>query len=164
MGYTTQLVLRADSNDEARFFDEQSRWDPIYKAHNRSAPPPLQNERLDQYDRRLTHEAAQKFAPKYKDLNIHEAQGSTYKLIKEQIYEDASKEALRPAQVPDGELKEVTRYDHAGRPYSEFYGRPSVWLSQFADDKRKMVTGFKTETERGYRPNNISPNLLGTKY
>jgi hypothetical protein len=73
------------------------------------------------------------------------------------------KEARHPTKVPDGELKEVHRVDAAGRPYSEFVGRPSVWLNEFADSRRRMVTNIRTETPRGFTNPNVA-GIAGLKY
>jgi hypothetical protein len=45
--------------DEKLFFDEQARAHETLRPFNRHAPPPLQNERLDQYERRLTYDTLQ---------------------------------------------------------------------------------------------------------
>src|ERR1700722_20791985 len=95
----------------------------LSKFPGRQAPPPLQGEQLDQYDRRLTYEM-QKVAPNYKDLNLYDVKGDAYKLLKQQIRADAQQEATRPTMIPDGELKEVVSYDQAGRPSYTCYGSP----------------------------------------
>jgi hypothetical protein len=107
----------------------------------RQAPPPLPGEQLDTYDRRLTYEM-QKVAPNYKDLNLYEARGDTYKLMKEQIKADALKEAHHPTQIPEGELREVVTHDQSGRPMYSYYGSPRAWMDHFAPPK-KMVVGIR---------------------
>jgi hypothetical protein len=56
--------------------------------------------------------------------------------------------------IPEGELREVKRYDQSGRVSLEFYGKPSVWLNQFSQGKKRLV-GIRTETQRGYFPSNL---------
>jgi hypothetical protein len=110
----------------------------LSKFPGRQAPPPLQGEQLDQYDRRLTYEI-QKVAPHYKDLNLYETRGDAYKLMKEQIKADALQEARNPTMIPEGTLKEVVSYDAAGRPSYTYFGSPSAWLKDFTGEKRRLV-------------------------
>jgi hypothetical protein len=96
-------------------------------------------------------------------VKVDEARGTVFDLLEKQISEDANREAQRPTMIPDGELREVRRVDHVGRPSYEFYGKPSAWLSMFADDKRKMLTGIRTETERGVTNPSVS-GIAGLRY
>ena len=97
------------------------------------------------------------------DVKVHDARGTAFDMIEKQTLEAAAREAQRPTMIPEGELKEIKRYDQAGRPFYEFYGKPQVWMSMFGGD-RKRLAGIRTESERGYHPSNISSNLVGTKY
>jgi hypothetical protein len=104
---------------EERFYVElQARAEDVLRPFNRHAPPPLQREQLDQYDRRTTYEV-QKVAPNFKDVNLYDAKGDAYKVLKEQVFADALQEARRPTQIPEGTLREVVSYDQAGRPSSD---------------------------------------------
>lgn len=125
--------------EERLYVDEQARAHEALRPFNRHAPPPLQGEQLDQYERRLTYEV-QKQAPRFKDYNLHDAKGDAYTLLKEQIYADARQEAVHPTQIPEGQLRQVTRYDAAGRPSYLFYGSPSAWLSEFSSPKKRVVS------------------------
>jgi hypothetical protein len=60
--------------------------------------------------------------------------------VAQQFLASAAQEAVRPTKVPEGELKQVTRYDQAGRPYYEFFGNPSSWLKDFAGDKKRLTS------------------------
>ena len=127
---------------EERFYrDEQAMAEGALSPFNRHARAPLQGEQLDQYDRALTYEV-QKVAPNYRDVNLYEANGDAYKRLKEQAYADARREALNPTDVPDGELRQVTRYDHAGRPSYVYFGKCSAWLDQFAYPKKRLAGIF----------------------
>jgi hypothetical protein len=108
---------------------------------------------LDQYERRLTYEV-QKVAPNFKDINLYEAKGDAYKLLKQQAYADAHQEARHPTQIQEGTLREVVSYDQAGRPSYSYFGSPSVWMSAFTAPRKRLV-GISTQTERGYRPGNL---------
>lgn len=117
----------------------------LSKFPGRHAPPPLQGEQLDQYDRRLTYEI-QKVAPNYKDLNLYDTKGDAYKLLKQQIKADAQREASHPTDIPEGTLKEVVSYDQAGRPSYTYYGRPSAWMDNFAHDKMRVASILDTRS------------------
>jgi len=135
--------------DEKLFVDLRTEAQPVLRPFHRDAPPPLQNERLGQYDRRLTYEV-QKYAPNYKEFDLYEAKGDAYKLLKKQIYEDAMREARAPTNIPEGELREVTRFDQSGRPYSLFFGKCSAWMNQFKPDTVKRVAKIRNvDEERG---------------
>jgi hypothetical protein len=139
--------------DPKLMYEAAEQADPILKAQNQSAPRWLQGETHMGYRRRLA-EKIQSHAPNCQDFKIGEAQGSAFDVLEKQIYDDARREAQRPTQVPEGELREVRRTDQAGRPFIEFYGKPSVWLSQFHPGSKRVV-GIKTQTERGYHPSNV---------
>jgi hypothetical protein len=124
---------------EERFYaEEQAKAHAVLTPFNRHAPPPLQNEQLDQYERRLTYEV-QKYAPNFKDLNLYDAKGDAFKRLKQQVYEDAHQEGRHPTQIPDGELRQVTHYDASGRPFYEYHGSPRAWIDMFAGPKKRLV-------------------------
>jgi hypothetical protein len=124
--------------DEKYYIDQQVEAHSVLRLHNRQAPPPLQGEQLDQYERRLTYEV-QKVAPNFKELNLYETRGDAFKLLKKQVYADAQQEARRPTQIEPGTLKEVTSYDAAGRPSYSYYGSPSAWMSDFAAPRKSLA-------------------------
>ena len=138
---------------EHLFVEERSKADEILRQQNRSAPRPFPEERLSQYEKRLTDEV-RKIAPSFKDVNLYEASGTAFNFLKSQVYEDAQREALRPTQIPDGELREVKRYDQSGRVSYEYFGKPSTWMNQFSNG-RKFLRGIGTETDRTYSPVNV---------
>jgi hypothetical protein len=75
-------------------------------------------------------------------IKIDDARGTAFDLLEKQIFEDARQEAIRPTNIPDGELREVRRYDETGRPFYEFHGKPSSWMSQFMNGTRKRLVGI----------------------
>ena len=147
---------------EQEIQDTRSKYDEALQPFNRSAPRPFTEERSDEYRRRVLP-ILQNYAPGMQDVKVNDAHGTAFDLIEKQTFEAAARESRYPTQVPEGKLKEIQRYDQAGRVSYEFYGKPSVWMSQFSSGK-KLVVGVRTQTERGYHPSNISDNLIGTKY
>jgi hypothetical protein len=108
---------------------------------------PFPEETCDEYRRRALP-ILQNYAPGMQEVKVHDARGSAIDMIEKQTFE-----AARP-MIPEGELREVKRYDQSGRVSLEFYGKPSVWLNQFSQGKKKLV-GIRTETQRGYFPSNL---------
>jgi hypothetical protein len=125
--------------DEDAINATQADYDPYFRMHRPTgAPPPLERESETAYRRRLA-ETLQQHAPNCKDFNIRHSTGSAFDVLEKQIKADAQREAVRPTNVPEGTLKQVTRYDQAGRPFYEFFGSPSTWMSNFAHPRKKLV-------------------------
>jgi hypothetical protein len=105
------------------------------------APRPFTDEGPDLYRRRALP-LVQNWAPNYKGVKIDDARGTAFDLLEKQIFDDARQEAIRPTNIPDGELREVRRYDETGRPFYEFHGKPSSWMAQFTNGTRKRLVGI----------------------
>jgi hypothetical protein len=120
----------------------------------RSAPRYLEGENPDLYRKRLASMALA-YAPGLQNIKMDDARGTAFDLIEKQVLNAVASEARHPTQIPEGELREVTRYDAAGRPFIEFYGNPSAWLSQFTSGTKRRLAGIRTQTETGYRPGNL---------
>ena len=118
--------------------EARAKLDAAIQPFNRSAPRPFTDENSELY-RKRTLPIVQQYAPNFQNVKVDEARGSAFDLLEKQIYEDAQREAHRPTQIPDGELRQVTRYDQAGRPYYDFYGSPSAWMKDFSMPKKRLV-------------------------
>jgi hypothetical protein len=117
---------------------------------NRDAPTPFTDEDGMQYENRVLP-ILQKYAPGYENVKVDSLYRETRELVVNQIYNAAAAEAYRPTQIPEGELREVTRRDASGRPYYEYFGSPSSWMKSTV----KKLANIKTETDRGYHLNNL---------
>jgi hypothetical protein len=135
--------------DQAELAVRQEQADEAFNLFNRSAPRAMDGETVESYRRRMASRI-QEYAPNMKDVNVRDARGSAFDLIEKQIYEDAKREAHRPTMIPDGELREVTRYDVTGRPSYEFFGRPRCWMDDFANGTKKRVVGIKQDPSARY--------------
>jgi hypothetical protein len=125
--------------DEDALNATQAAYDPLFRMHRPTgAPPPMERESESAYRRRLA-EALQQHAPNCKDFNIRHSTGSAFDVLEKQIKADAQREALHPTQIPEGELRQITRYDQSGRPFYEFKGSPRAWMDNFAPPKRMVV-------------------------
>jgi hypothetical protein len=159
MVYTTQLVLM---NEETENQDTRAKYGEVLDQFNVPTPRPFPDEMNEQYRRRALP-ILQKHAPNFQNVRLDDARGSAFDFLEKQIYEDASREARNPTQVPAGELKEMKRHDQAGRPIYEYYGKPSTWLSQFSSGRKMQLTGIRTQTERGFTNPNVA-SIAGLKY
>jgi hypothetical protein len=125
--------------DEDALNKTQADYDPLFRMHRPTgAPPPMERESETAYRRRLA-EALQQHAPNCKDFNIRHSTGSAFEVLERQIKSDAQREAHRPTQIPEGELRERVSYDQANRPSYTYYGSPRAWLDQFAAPKKYLA-------------------------
>jgi hypothetical protein len=147
------MAYESASERERNVQEARARLDAATQPFNRSAPRPFIDENADLY-RKRTLPIVQQYAPNFQNVKVDEARGSAFDLLERQIYDDARQEAHRPTQVPEGTLKQVTRYDNGGRPFYEFFGSPRVWLETFSSPAKRLV-GIRTHTEHGYRPANL---------
>jgi hypothetical protein len=106
---------------------------------NRDAPTPFIEENGKQYEDRVIP-TLQRFAPGYEEVKVDSLYGANRELVVNQIYNAAAAEARHPTQIPEGTLRQVTRYDQAGRPFYEFFGSPSAWMSDFTMPKKQLVS------------------------
>jgi hypothetical protein len=127
----------------------QANADDLLRMHNRSARRPLDGETPMSYRRSLAGEI-QQVTPNMKNINLREAVGTAFDLIEKQIYDEARREAQRPSNIPDGELREMRKFDASGRPFYEFYGRASTWMDDFSNGTKKRVVGFKQDPNVRY--------------
>ena len=138
---------------EQRLWEAKAKLDAALAPFNQAAPRSFTDENSELY-RRRTLPLVQLRAPGFENVKVDDARGSAFEHIERQIFDAAAKEAQRPTQIPDGELRQVTRHDQAGRPFYEFYGRPSAWLRDFAGDRRRLA-GIRTDLQHGYNPGNL---------
>jgi hypothetical protein len=129
MGYES-YAEREKNVQEAR-----AKLDEAIQPFNRAAPRPFTDENAELY-RKRTLPMVQQHAPNFQNVKVDDARGSAFDLLEKQIYDDARQEAYRPTQIPEGELRQITRRDATGRPFYEFAGSPSAWLKDFSCEKK----------------------------
>jgi hypothetical protein len=133
--------------------EARSEYQDLLAPFNRPAPSPFPEENEDQYRRRALP-IVQSVAPGFEGLKIDNyLREPNFNYIEKQVQEAARREAQHPTRIPDNELREVKRLDGTGRPFYEFYGRPSTWMSDFTTGAKQKLVGIRTETQRGYVPN-----------
>jgi hypothetical protein len=124
----------------------QSRADAVYGAFgaNNRAPRPMDGETPPNYRRRLA-EGLKKHSTLWKDIDLYVAvNDAALTNVELAIYNDAMQIARNPANLGEGELRENRRTLESGHKVSDFYGKPSAWLNQFAGNRR-MLAGVRTK-------------------
>jgi hypothetical protein len=133
-----QHLSRADS-DENR--DEKSQiWTDAERsssAWNNAAVHPWDNERPDEYRRRVAHPHKQ-HSPLWKEVNLKDLSGQTLKNATAQIFKDSYDMACsNEPYAGTGGLREVRRVNReTGHIIKEFYGDPMQWMQQFTGGRR----------------------------
>lgn len=123
------------ASDESRIRDLQAEADPYYRDHARQAPMAMNGEGPDAYSARLGA-GLQHHSATWGKVDLAGLPPSVVTLAKQRIFEDSRKEAESPSNVPDGELRGITRADAAGRNATQFYGSVDAWLGDFKLPKR----------------------------
>jgi hypothetical protein len=139
--------------DEAELVKIYENAEGYFKPYKQNVPGYMEGETPAGYRRRLATNL-QQHTPSLKNINLRESVGSAFNLIEKQIYDEAQREAIRPTTIPKGEMRELTKYDATGRPFIEFHGHPSAWMDDFTNGAKRRLIGIRTETQRGYIPNN----------
>jgi len=141
--------------DEQRKINTGEQWDQaVFRPHNMPTPRYLDGENMDQYRKRLMNKARHIVSADLQNVKTDDIFGSALDHYEKRFLESAAAETVRPTNVPEGQLKQVTRHDASGRPSYEFFGSPRVWMDAFAAPKRRLI-GIRTETQRGYNPGNL---------
>jgi hypothetical protein len=116
----------------------------VFSALGKRAPRPLDGETLLGYRRRLAGEL-KSHSKAWKDVNITVLADDALPVAEAQIYADAAEVARNPIDLPENTLRMVSRRDETGRNISEFFGKPSSWMSQFSGARRR-VAGIRTKS------------------
>lgn len=143
-----------DPTDQDEKINVGADYSEIFRAHGRPLPQPMEIENPQAYRRRLAETVQKDLAPNCRDFNIRHSTGTAFDVLERQVRSDALREAHHPTNVPDGQLKEVVKYDASGRPFYTYFGKPSVWLSQFSPPLKRLV-GIRQSTDHSYRPGNL---------
>jgi hypothetical protein len=115
------------------------KWnDKVFRPRGARAREFLDKEPIDQYKKRLMDQAAPFVAAALQEVKVDHLYGSALEHYEKQYFESAAAEAVRPTNIPEGTLKQVTKYDATGRPFYEFHGSPSAWMNDFSGDKKYL--------------------------
>lgn len=129
-----------DTANEQRKITTAEQWDQaVFRPHNVPTPRYLESENLDQYRKRLMEKARPFVSADLQRVRTDDIFGSGLDDYERRFMQSATAEAIRPTNVPAGELKMITRHDQAGRPFYEFYGSPRAWLDEFTYPGKRVV-------------------------
>jgi hypothetical protein len=143
---------RLSLTDVPEYAAVQARYDDAYIALGRRATAPRGGEGLYQYQYRLAEDLLP-HCPHFNDIKSLTGVGlSAFRVMEPQIIADCIQEAAHPTMLKKGELREMARYDEAGRKYYEYYGDPDVWMNQFKAPAKRLY-GIRTANITGYYPN-----------
>lgn len=133
------LPKSPDAADYALTVAHQARLDDAYRIIcGRPAPPALQGEGPVTYHARLLADIAHRnrtWTPRSIDGLRNDSRSLT--ACEPAAIAEARRAAL--ADVPEGELLAVPRNLPSGHSATEYYGRPSAWMSQFAGNRRQAI-------------------------
>ncbi len=116
----------------------QARADSVYSKLGKSAPRPMDGEKLGNYRRRLLVPLQGFCAPfKHTDLKVVAVDNASLEPVERAIYTAAADEAINPKSVPLGTLREITE-SRGGHSYARFYGQPKAWMSAFMPPGRRV--------------------------
>jgi hypothetical protein len=119
MAYSSQTE-RETLNDETR-----RRWDEgIFGPSSRPTPRYLDSDNNDHYRKRLMDAARSLVSADLQKVETKDLYGSALDHYEQRYFESARAEAQRPTNIPNGELRQVTKKDATGRPFYEFHGSP----------------------------------------
>jgi hypothetical protein len=128
-------------NEEQRKTETLERWDQaVFKPNRVPTPSYFDHETFDQQRKRLMNKARPLVSEELQKVRTDDIFGTALDHVAQQYFESAASEAVRPTKIPEGELKQITKYDQAGRPFYEFYGSPRSWLDNFAAPKKQLVS------------------------
>lgn len=140
----TRLVEMPEETRQ-QFVQSQMLAEPVAQAFGDSAGSPrwLQGETRDQYRRRLITKY-QAHSPHWKDVDLAPFNGKALDVVETQVYADAMRVALNPANVAEGTLQMRVTTDETGRKIRSFYGDPEACWGPFKMPGR-VVTGWQTK-------------------
>src|SRR5580700_8424061 len=102
---------RETLNDETR-----RKWDEaVFGPSGRPTPRYLDTDNNDHFRKRLMDAARPLVSPDLQNVKVDDLYGSALDHFEQQYLKSARAEAQRPSNIPEGELRQVTKYDATGR-------------------------------------------------
>lgn len=131
-----------NTDEEQRKINNIDSWNPILKAHNIPTPALIDGEELNWQRKRIMEKVRHVVSDDLQNVQTEDMFDTTLDDCERQFMQSAAQEARKPTKVAEGTLKEVVRYDQAGRPFYEYFGSPKSWMKDFAPDRRKRLVGI----------------------
>jgi hypothetical protein len=122
-------------NDETR-----RKWDEaVFGPSGRPTPRYLDTDNPDHFRKRMMEAARSLVSEELQKVRTQDLYGSALDHYESEYLKSAKAEAQRPTNIPEGELRQVTKTDATGRPFYEFYGSAGAWLKDFTMPRKKLV-------------------------
>jgi hypothetical protein len=135
MAYTLQAE-RDRLNDETR-----RKWDQdVFGPSGRPTPRYLDTDNPDHYRKHLMEAARPLVSEELQKVRTQDLYGSALDHYESEYLKSAKAEAQHPTNIPEGQLRQVTKTDATGRPFFEFYGSPKAWISDFTHPRKKLTS------------------------
>ena len=132
------IAKRMDALEAKKADEEEPKADSVYQAFGDAAPRPLLGEDLPAYRRRLAS-GMKAHSAKLKSVNLGAIKDETaFSFMEDQIYADAMSAALKPVDLPAGQLREIKSRDTTGRQISTFVGEPRTWMASHQGVRRRL--------------------------
>ena len=133
-----RLPKQMSDADYSAMAEAQAKADSVYQAFGDAAPRPLLGEDLPAYRRRLAS-GMKAHSAKLKSVNLGAIKDETaFSFMEDQIYADAMSAALKPVDLPAGQLREIKSRDTTGRQISTFVGEPRTWMASHQGVRRRL--------------------------
>ena len=136
------MIMAWNSQVERETLNDQTRrkWDEaVFGPSGRPTPRYLDTDNNDHYRKRLMDAARSLVSTDLQKVETKDLYGSTLEHFEQRYFDSAKAEAQRPTNIPDGELRQVTKYDASGRPFYEYWGSPRAWIDQFSAPKKRLI-------------------------
>lgn len=125
-----EAAMKADDDDDDAKADAQAKADSVYSAFGSRAPRSLRGESLSAYRTRLLN-GLKKHSAEWSNVNIAKLDSAVLDIAEAKIYADSMEAAMRPVDLPAGQLREIIKADATGRRISEFVGSPADCWDSF---------------------------------
>jgi hypothetical protein len=123
-------VSYEDSQNYQRKFNNIEYWTQnAFRPLGVPAPACIEGESYDHQRKRLMEKARPFVSDELQQIKTDHIFETGLDHLEKRFMESAAQEAQRPTRVPEGTLKEVTRYDAAGRPFKVFF-----WIAKSLDE------------------------------
>lgn len=145
-----RIPAQMSDADYRKRAEVQAKADHVFQAFGDSAPRPLDGETLDGYRRRLAS-TLKTHSPAWSKVELAAiADATAFDVAEGQIYADALAASHNPVDLPEDDLREIVRTDHAtGQRTISFVGKHS-FVRGFKAPVQK-VTNFLTPSEQQRR-------------
>lgn len=139
-----EMITPIPMTDEAAhaMLEQQAHADEVFSQLGERAPPPLVNETLSTYRRRLLRKLSP-YSDSLKDIKWEAINDDVaLKELESKVYADAVHHANNPASIPAGILMPLTERTPTGHTITRYRGDSSAWMLPMAGAVTQHVKEF----------------------